>query len=140
MSNLDLQSLLGISSDTVEALLNRAAALYSEGQFETMRKTLDGVIALSPDDARAYTLIGSSFIQEGRDRDAETAYTAAYERDAEDPYTLVALGELKLRALDLPAAVPLFEKLFALDPDGTHPAANRGRGLVQDYHTKLSGG
>ena len=113
MSHVDIKSLLGIDADTIEVLMNRAATLYSEGQFEAMRKTLKGVIALAPHDPRPHTLIGSSYLIEGRDRDAEAAYRAAHERDQDDLYTLVALGELKLRALELKDAVTYFEKLFA---------------------------
>ena len=139
MSTIDIKSLLGIDADTIEVLMNRAAALYSEGQFEAMRKTLNGVIALSPDDPRPHTLIGSSYLLEGRDRDADTAYQAAFERDPSDPYTLVALGELKLRALDLKSAVTYFEKLFTSTTDHTHPARLRGQALVREYHAKLGG-
>ena len=74
-----------------------------------------------------------------RDRDAETAYQAAYERDPNDPYTLVALVELKLRSLALKSAVTYFEKLFASATEDTHPARLRGQALVREYHAKLGG-
>ena len=41
MSTIDIKSLLGIDADTIEALMNRAAALYSEGKFEAMRKNAE---------------------------------------------------------------------------------------------------
>ncbi len=136
---MDIKELLGIDTETIDALLNRAATLYSEGQFDAMRKTLNGVIALAPEDPRPYTLIGSSYLLEGRDRDAETAYQAAYQRDQADPYTLVALGELKLRALELKDAVTYFEKLFEHPEGVAHPAVLRGQTLVSEYYAKLSG-
>lgn len=136
---MDLKSLLGIAPQTIEALMNQAAEFYSNGQFEKMRKVLSGVIALAPQDPRPHTLMGSSYLLEGRDREAEQAYATAYTHDPSDPYTLVALGELKLRSLDLQEAVAYFEKLFALKDSATHPAAQRGRELVREYHQRLSG-
>ena len=139
MSKLNVKTILGLNDDTTEALLNQAAKLYSDGQFEKMRKVLNGVVALSPHDPRPHTLIGSSFFLEGRDREAEAAYQRAYQNDASDAYTLVALGELKLRALELEAAVNIFEELFALPDIQKHPAAERGRELIHAYYQKLGG-
>lgn len=139
MSNDNLMTILGLNDDTTDALINQAALLYSDGQFEKMRKVLGGAVALSPRDPRPHTLIGSSFFIEGRDREAEAAYQRAYDCDASDPYTLVALGELKLRALELEAAVRVFEELFALPNIQEHPAAERGRELIHTYYQKLRG-
>jgi hypothetical protein len=50
---------------------------------------------------------------------------------------LGALAEIKLRALKVAEAIPLFEKLFEADPAREHPAANRGREVVHEYHRRL---
>ena len=129
MSNDKLTTILGLNDDTTDALLNQAALLYSDGQFEKMRKVLTAWLLLVHT-THVHTLIGSSFFLEGRDREAEAAYQRAYQNDASDAYTLVALGELKLRALKLEAAVTIFEELFALPDIQEHPAAERGRELI----------
>ena len=89
-------------------------------------------------DPRPFKLLGSCFLLQQNFEKAESTYNIAMELDPNDPYTLVALGELRLKGLKIAEAVPLFEKLFQLDPDGEHPAANRGRKLVQDYYEKIS--
>ena len=139
MSKTTIKAILGIQDSTVEALLNQAASLYSDGDHPQMRKLLRGVIALAPDDPRPHTLLGSSYLLEGRDLDAERAYSEAYTRDSSDPYTLVALGELKLRSLQLEAAVMLFKQLFEHVDHQTHPAAIRAHQLLRDYYQRLGG-
>ena len=107
-------------------MLHLATENYSDGKFSETRAILAGLIAINEADARLYKLLGSCLLLK------------AHTLDAQDPYTLVALGEIKLKALNIAEAVPLFEKLFAQDPEGEHPAANRGRRLVQDHYQKLS--
>jgi hypothetical protein len=65
-------------------------------------------------------------------------YQKAHELEPKDLYTLGALAEIKLRLLDVTGALPLFERLFAADPQREHPAANRGRQVVHDYHLRLA--
>ena len=138
MSDQELKDILQIAGDDFEAMLHLATENYSDGKFSETRAILAGLIAINDADARLYKLLGSCLLLEDRHRDAEKAYEKAYGLDQQDPYTLVALGEIKLKSLNLSEAVPLFEKLFALDPDGEHPAANRGRRLVQEHYQKLS--
>ena len=51
---------------------------------------------------------------------------------------MVSLGEIRLQSMKIREAKVLFDKLFALDPEGKHPAANRGRQLVRNFYQKLS--
>ena len=135
----DLKDLLQISEEDFEAMLRTAADAYTEGEFGTAITILSGLIALKATDSRPFKLLGSCLLLENRHTEAETTYAKALELDPEDPYTLVALGELHLKGLRFNEAVPLFERLFELDPKSEHPAANRGRKLVQDYYQKMSG-
>jgi len=138
MSDQELTDILQLAGDDFEAMLRLATENYSEGKFSETRTILAGLIAINDKDARVFKLLGSCLLLEDRHRDAEKAYAKAHELDAKDLYTLVALGEIKLKSLNIQEAVPLFEQLFALDPDGEHPAANRGRKLVQEHYQKLS--
>ena len=128
-----------LSSDDFEAMLRSAAECYTNGALGQAITILAGLITIEKSDTRPFKLLGSCFLLQQNHEKAETTYARALELDPEDPYTLVALGELRLKGLKIVDAVPLFEKLFELDPGGKHPAANRGRKLVQDYYEKLSG-
>jgi len=127
------------SSENYEYMLNVATDQYTEGNYVEVRRILTGLETANGADPRIYKLRGSCFLLEGNSEDAEKAYEMAYSIEPDDMYTLVALGEMRLQSLQLEAAAPFFERLFALDPEGQHPAANRGRQLVQDFHSKFSG-
>lgn len=127
-----------ISADDFEAMLRSAAECYTNGELGQAITILAGLITIKKTDARPFKLLGSCFLLQHNHQKAEAVYTKALELDPEDPYTLVALGELRLKSLQILEAAPLFEKLFEMDPEGEHPAANRGRKLVQDYYEKLS--
>jgi len=135
----NIQEVFQISAEDFEAMLRNAAECYTDGKLGQAITILAGLITMEQLDARPFKLLGSCFLLQQNHEKAESTYCVALELDPEDPYTLVALGELRLKGLKISEAVPLFEKLFEMDPDGEHPAANRGRKLVQDYYEKLSG-
>jgi tetratricopeptide (TPR) repeat protein len=96
-------------------------------------------MVLAKDDSRPVKLLGSTLQLQGKHQQAERVFERAQALDPTDPYVLVALGEIKLKSLKLEEAIPIFEKLFELDPKGMDPAANRGRDLVQSYYRRLAG-
>ena len=51
--------------------------------------------------------------------------------------TRAALAEIALDALRIDDARVHFERLFALDPDGAHPAANRARRVLFEARDRL---
>jgi len=135
-----LGELIGFSPDRCEEMLRAALECYAESDFAQAETILAGLIALSDRDPRPFKLLASTLAVQGRHVAAERLYERAYDIEPDDPYTLVALGEIKLKALNLDEAIPLFERLFALDPDGTLPPANRGRELVKEAYARLKGG
>ncbi|MBI5511816.1 MAG: hypothetical protein HY903_23925 [Deltaproteobacteria bacterium] len=134
----DVLEALALPKADWEAMLRAAVECYSAGQLAQAATILAGLIAMDKNDARPLKLLASCLLLQDRHREAEQTYERALALDGGDLYTLVALAELKLKALKLADAIPLFEKLFAADPAGTHPAANRGRQLVRAYHDKIS--
>jgi len=134
----NLRDLLGFSPERCEEMLRAALECYADGDFAQTETILVGLMTLAADDPRPVKLLASTCMLQGKDREAEALYEQARKMDPADPYTLVALGEIKLKALELSEAVKIFEELFRLDPDGTMPAANRGRELVKSYYRTLS--
>ena len=137
MAGKKLSDVLLFSSDDYEEMLRAAVEAYSADRLSHAETILVGLMTLDDDDVRPIKLLAACLLAQGRHRDAEAIYERALEMDADDPYTLVALGEIKLKTLELAAAIPLFERLFATDPNGEHPAANRGRQIVREYHDRL---
>ena len=133
-----LRDILLFSKDDFEAMLRAAVEAYGEGNYARAETILVGLMKLDETDARPVKLLASSLMLMDRHRDAEAIYQLAYELDPQDPYTIVALAEIKLKSFKISECLPLFEQLFQLDPEGTHPAANRGRQLVQDYYGRLA--
>ena len=127
-----------LSDDEYESLLYLAAETYGAGDFLRAEFLLQGLNQLHPNDSRPYKLLGALNLLQRRHAQAEEFFVRALDRDPDDPYVLVALAELKLKSIQIEAAVPLFERLFSLDP--THPAVVRGRTLVMEYYGRLAGG
>lgn len=121
-----------------EVMLRTALDRYSMAQFAEAETLLAGLIALAPDDARPYKLLGSIRLLSERRNEAAQAYQEAIRLDPADPYSLVALAEIRLHELRIEDAVALFEKLFALDPKREHPATLRGKYLVAEAYQRLS--
>jgi len=138
-SEQSLRDLLEFSPDRCEEMLRAALESYANGDFAQAETILVGLITLDDADARPIKLLASTCMVQGKHRQAEILYERALEVDPDDPYSLVALGEIKLKALKLEEAVPLFERLFDLDPAGELAPANRGRELVKSAYARLSG-
>jgi predicted Zn-dependent protease len=132
-----LGDIVRLSDRDTESMLRSALEAYSAGQLKQAETILVGLIALDETDVRPVKLLASCLFLSDRHRDAEGMYEKARAMDPDDPYTIVALAEIRLKALQLDSAIELFEQLFALDPERTHPAANRGRQLVRRFHDLL---
>lgn len=132
----DLADVLGIQPDDCERMLRSAADCFARGQLREAEVILVGLNHLSTD-LRALKLLASTLYAQQRHSDAIRLYEDIVQRDDTDPFVLVALGELKLKSLRVAEALPVFRRLFELDPEGDHPAANRGRYLLQQCTEQL---
>lgn len=132
-----LPALLPLSDESCDGMLRAAIECFGADELTEAEAILVGLVNLRPREARAIKLLAATLLKLQRTRDAELWYQRALRLDPDDPYVLVGLAELKLRALRIVEAVPLFTRLFELDPAGVHPAANRGRQLVAQYHGQL---
>ncbi len=137
MAGKNLTDVLLFSKDDREDMLRAAVEAYSADRLSQAETILVGLMTLDAEDVRPVKLLAACLLAQGRHRDAESIYERALAMEPDDPYTLVALGEIKLKTLELADAIPIFERLFAADPNGEHPAANRGRQIVREYHDRL---
>jgi Flp pilus assembly protein TadD len=122
-----------------EYMLKLAVEHYSENRLGQAERVLRGLLAVEPEEWRAWQLLGSCLAVQGFRIAAEKVYRRALELNPDDPYSLVALAEIALDALRWDDAKPLFERLFAIDPDGRDPAANRGRQILAQAKARLAG-
>jgi Tfp pilus assembly protein PilF len=132
-----LREVMGISRENLESMLAEAAQCYGGGDLDGAVDIVKGFRALEPDDQRATKLLASLFHVLDRREEAESVYREAITNDSDDPYLLVGFGEFLLEEMRIDEAAPFFERLFALDPTGTNPAANRGRQLVQEFYDAM---
>jgi len=132
--------LIALSNDDCELMLKTAVDHFSAGRFEEATRLLRGLIALDAADARPYTLLGSILIFRDHFREAAEILERAVELAPADPYVLVNLAEVYLDGLRIDDALPLLERLFALDPNRESAAANRGRQILAAAHARLAEG
>ncbi len=136
---LNLKDLLNLGGADVDGLLRTAVEHQAAGRLREAEAVLSGLMTLAAGDVRPVKLLASVLVLQNRQAEAAETFERAHQLDPDDPFTLVALGELKLKAGDLAGALPYFDKLFLLDPKSQHPAANRGRALIKEFH-RLSAG
>lgn len=119
----------------LEATLEAAVSYYSDGKFDDAEDLLLAVIDAQPQDARAFKLLGSIKMLTDKRRDAQRYFEQALALEPDDPYVLVALGELKIDVQRIQEGVDLIKRL--LDAHQQHPAANRGRQLLKHTYERL---
>jgi predicted Zn-dependent protease len=120
-----------LTAEDREYMLKRAVEHYTESQLAECEKVLRGLLALEPNDARAWQLLGSCLAVQGYRQAAEKVFQRVLELAHDDPYALAALAEIALDALRWKEAKAYLKRLFDQDPDGKHPAANRGRFILK---------
>ena len=123
-----------------EHMLKLAVEHYTESRLDRCEKMLRGLLALEPANARAWELLASCLAVQGYRRAAEQIYLRVLELEPNSPYALAAVAEIALDALRWDDAKRHLEKLFALDPEGKHPAANRGRLILEQAIRRFGSG
>lgn len=129
---------LGFDSDAYELMLRSALQHYSDGEFANAETILRALVALAPDDARPFKMLGGIKQIAKRYSDAEELFETAMRLDPNDPYILVALAEIKLHSYEIERAVALLHDLFQRDPKREHPATRRGHHLVRRFLDRMS--
>jgi Flp pilus assembly protein TadD len=118
-----------------EHFLGCAVDLYQRGDLPAAERVLRGVLPLADDDHRPWALMGAVLWQQGAPAAAEIYYRHALRHAPHDPYTLLALGELAMRALRWSDALKHFAVL--LEQPSDHPAVARAVELLRHARSRL---
>lgn len=121
-----------LSAADREYMLAIAVEHYTEGRLPQCEKLLRGLLAAEPENTRGWELLGSCLAVQGYRSAAQQVYLRVLELAPNSPYALVALAEIALDAVRWNDAKLYLARLFELDPDGIHPAGNRGRKILQE--------
>ena len=126
------------NSDRPEALMNlglfyldRHDPLQSEASYKA-------ALALQPDFIPAIVNLADLYRSYQRENDAEAVLRAALERSPRNADLLHALGLLRVRAGQMPAALPLLAAAMRADPANVHYAYVNAIALHDGGHAKES--
>jgi len=128
---------LVLCEDDVEYMLKQAVDHYTASQTVQAERLLRGILAVDPEEWRAWQLLGSVLALEGYTVAASAMYKQCLKIKPDDMYALAALAEMSLAALRTADAGAYVERLVALDPDGRHPAANRVRRILAESIARM---
>lgn len=127
-----------VPSAAYEVMLGQALRQYADEQFASAEKLLRALRAMIPKDMRPIKLMAAIRQMQKRYAEAAILYASVLERDPEDPFIIVALGEIKLHTYRVVDAVPLFRRLLENERYRDHPATHRARYLVTRFLEQFS--
>ena len=127
-----------LPKEDVEYMLKTAVDHYSASRFHEAERLLRGILALEPDEWRAWQLLGSILLTQGFRVGADVVYRRCLEINPHDTYALAAVVEIALDAMRAKDAEPYLDRLFQQDPEGKHPAVNRIRYLMSQMQANSS--
>ncbi|MBN1962774.1 MAG: hypothetical protein JW841_17725 [Deltaproteobacteria bacterium] len=116
-----------LPKDDIEYMLKIAVEHYSASRWPEAERMLRGILAIEPDEWRAWQLLGSILLLQGFRIAADAVYRRCLEINPDDMYSLAAVSEIALDAMRYSDAEKYMKRLFELDPEGKHSAANRMR-------------
>jgi tetratricopeptide (TPR) repeat protein len=110
---------LSLEPDRWEARLSLGLLLhYQMKQSDRAEKELDRVVALVPEDSRAYAALGVIYLGRGQIESARKAADMALKYDPENYQALIIRGQLYLQNGDDIRAENYFQKALRINPDG----------------------
>jgi tetratricopeptide (TPR) repeat protein len=125
-----MKQALGVSEADVYEIAAIGFNCYENNKLDDAQTIFEGLAALNPNDANAYTMLGSISQLKGQNEKAVEYYTKALELNDEDIAAHTNRGEILLTQGKLEEAGGDFARAIALDPDGEDRSANRARALV----------
>jgi DNA-binding beta-propeller fold protein YncE/tetratricopeptide (TPR) repeat protein len=102
--------------DNVAALVNLGVLYGQAGELEESLELLGRAVELAPQNASAQNNYGNILFMSGKYAEAQAAYQVAAEIDRRDPYILVNLARVCLRAGEKKLASEAFARAVDLDP------------------------
>jgi len=120
----------GMTFEEAKAIAQVGCELAAAGRYEEARVLFEGLVAGNPKDSASRAALGTVYQKLGRLQDAITEYSAALERDPQNPVALVNRGELYLRQ-GLRQGFTDVANAVEADPHGDTAAGRRARALVK---------
>jgi tetratricopeptide (TPR) repeat protein len=113
------QKFLSLEPDRWEARLALGLLFhYQMKQSGLAEKELDKVVALAPEDGRAYAALGGIYLGRGRIESARKAVDQALKYDPENYQALIIRGQIYFQEGDDKRAENYFEKALRVNPGG----------------------
>ena len=122
----DLVKLLKGTHPTDPEMLYFLATSYKKLALRTLERMLE----LDPQSARAHQLLGDSFYVQDRFKEAGSEYEIALRAKPDDSELYFLLGDTYFRQSQFEAAVKAFARATELDPYHVEASLMRGRALV----------
>jgi tetratricopeptide (TPR) repeat protein len=119
-------------------MLYRKGMSRNEDELATMKKELNTAIALEPDYADAYNLLGMTLSFAGDENQAVTALTKAITLNPRNSYYTGNLANAYLRARDFDHAVPLLQQLQNSPEPQIAAMAAQQLQQIQNYRSAMS--
>src|SRR5262245_48470424 len=112
---------------TAAELLAEADRCYDSQDWNGAGLAYQQALAIAPDRAQSWYLLGNVREEQGRDDEAETCFERARTLDPSHAKAWNNLGGVRQRRGNVPGALDAFRSSIAADPDLAQPYLNLGR-------------
>lgn len=129
----ELERCLELDPQCVEALINKSAMLFEEGDLEQALATNETVVAINPALAQPHNNIGLIWQQKGEVAKAIAAYTRATQNDPKMHLAWVNLATAQIMAGNFADAAKAAKEAISLEPDFAMAHNNLAVALYYDH-------
>ncbi|MDY6804001.1 MAG: tetratricopeptide repeat protein [Cyanobacteriota bacterium] len=119
------------SINLAELHVQRASAYCAQGAVEQAIAECQKAIAMKPDMAAAYSILGNAFQQSGNLAEAEKNYSQAIALDPNDAKVRANLGNLYAEEKKWSRAIPYYQQAIALKPNFAGAYRNLAKAWTQ---------
>ncbi len=129
------QAAPGLKGETTinlaELHVQRASAYFAKGVWEQAIAECQRAIAMKPDMAEAYSILGNALLQSGKLAEAEQNYSQAMALDPNDAKVRANLGNLYAEEKKWSQAIPYYQQAIALKPNFAGAYRNLAKAWTQ---------
>ena len=131
------ERLIGVTGEEADVLVSCATSSLRVNAFEEALSILRAALAIDPQHARAWSLMGNTLEKLGERELARSAYATALLYDDQDPTTALALARIHLACGRHGKARALIDWVVARFPDSKH-ARQQAASLLQRVKTEAA--
>ena len=121
----------------MEQIKTLAEGLLAGDDMVAAEAAAEAAVALSPEDAAAWVMLGSARARQSKHKPAIAAFERALRITPNDVTCHTSLGELFIELGAYSQAAAALERAMSLDPNAEHPFGRRARALVAKTLQKL---